>query len=360
MRSLKANYRRHRWFWGMLILAVCLAGGALCLEATSRFEAAALEPVPGPLVLDREGRILRLAANPQGQRLVNLPEGKIPPLVAQAFIAAEDQRFWQHPGVDASAVLRAAGQNLAARRIVSGASTLTMQLSRLAYPGPRTFGRKVVEALRSLRIERAFSKEDILRAYLNRVPLGGNLLGVETAALAYFDKPAAALNSAEAALLAALAKAPTGLRPTGPKSDRLVARQRWVLSRMAHLGFLTSEELYASLQDPWFFTARAGESPSCRSRPRTLSRWSFPGETSPGCRGPLGHHPGSPPGAAGGGGHALPPGPAAKSRGLPGRPRWWWTTAPWRSWPWPAPTSTATVTAASITARWPCVPPVPP
>ena len=253
MRLLKDNNRRRQWFWGILVLCLCLAGGALCLEAASRFEAAALEPVPGPLVLDREGRILRLAANPQGQRLVNLPEGKIPPLVAQAFIAAEDQRFWQHPGVDASAVLRAAGQNLAARRIVSGASTLTMQLSRLAYPGPRTFGRKAVEALRSLRIERALSKEEILRAYLNRVPLGGNLLGVETAALAYFDKPAAALNSAEAATLAALAKAPTGLRPTGPKSDRLVARQRWVLSRMAHLGFLTSEELYASLQEPLVF-----------------------------------------------------------------------------------------------------------
>jgi penicillin-binding protein 1C len=125
-----------------------------------------------------------------------------------------------------------------------------MQLARLAHPGPRTFGRKAVEAARSLRIEAALTKEEILRAYLDRVPLGGNLVGVETAALAFFDKPAALLSASEAALLAALAKAPTALRPTGPRQDRLVARQRWVLKRMAHLGYLSPEDLAASLQEP--------------------------------------------------------------------------------------------------------------
>jgi len=241
-----------RWLW-CLLLACLLAGGLIYLEAASRFEAGALDPAPGPLVLDREGRILRLAPGPQGQRKVKLPEGKIPPLVAQAFIAAEDQRFWGHPGVDAWAILRAAGQNLAAGHIVSGASTLTMQLARLAYPGPRTYHRKAIEALRSLRIERALAKDDILRAYLDRVPLGGNLVGVGTAALAYFDKSAAQLNASEAALLAALAKAPTALRPRGPRSDRLVARQRWVLGRMAHLGYLNPDDLVAALKEPLVF-----------------------------------------------------------------------------------------------------------
>jgi penicillin-binding protein 1C len=241
-----------RWLW-CLLLAVLLAGGGIYLEVASRFDAGALDPVPGPLVLDREGRILRLVAGTQGRRMVKLPEGKIPPLVAQAFIAAEDQRFWEHPGVDAVAILRAAGQNLAAGHIVSGASTLTMQLSRLTYPGPRTYHRKTVEMLRSLRIERALAKEDILRTYLNRVPLGGNLLGVETAALAYFDKSAAELNASEAALLAALAKAPTALRPRGPRSDRLVARQRWVLERMARLGYLNPDDLVTALKEPLVF-----------------------------------------------------------------------------------------------------------
>jgi penicillin-binding protein 1C len=250
----KDSIRQLRFFWGLVfLLGGLLVYGVIYLEAASRFQPSVLCPVPGPLVLDREGQILRLTPGPQGRRMVQLPEGKIPPLVAQAFIATEDQRFWEHPGVDATAVLRAAGQNLAAGHIVSGASTLTMQLSRLAYPGPRTYHRKIVEMLRSLRIERSFSKKDILRAYLDRVPLGGTLVGVEAAALAYFDKPAAELTSAEAALLAALAKAPTALRPRGPRADRLVARQRWVLERMAHLGYLSPEDLVVALKEPLVF-----------------------------------------------------------------------------------------------------------
>jgi penicillin-binding protein 1C len=248
-------FQRHvlfRWVW-WLLLGGLLAGGVIYLEAASRFDIDALAPPPGPLVLDRKGQILRLIPGPLGQRKVTLPAGEIPPLMASAFVAAEDQRFWRHPGVDAVAVLRAAGQNLAAGRIVSGASTLTMQLARLTYPGPRTFRRKAVEMLRSLRIEGALTKENILRAYLNRVPLGGNLVGMETGALAYFGKPAAELTAAEAALLAALVKAPTALRPRGPRQDRLVARQRWVLKRMALLGYLSPQELVAARQEPLVF-----------------------------------------------------------------------------------------------------------
>ena len=236
-----------------LLLAVMLAGGALYLEAVSRFDPTALAPAPGPLVLDRHGRILRLVPGSQGLRTVKLPAGELPRLVVDAFIAAEDQRFWQHPGVDLPAVVRAAGQNLAAGHIVSGASTLTMQLARLTYPGPRTYRRKTEEMLRSLRIEAALTKEDILRAYLNRVPLGGNLVGVETAARSYFGKPAAELTVAEAALLAALPKAPTALRPYGSQHHRLLARQQWVLMRMARLGFLSPEELKAARQEPLVF-----------------------------------------------------------------------------------------------------------
>jgi penicillin-binding protein 1C len=251
MPFLKNLIPGRKILWGLVfLLGFGVMGGLLFLEAASRVDPAALAPVAGPLVTDREGRILRLAPGPEGLRSVRLPAGAIPPLVAAAFLAAEDQRFWQHPGVDAAAVIRAVGQNLAAGRIVSGASTLTMQLARLAHPGPRTFGRKVVEAASSLRIEAALSKEEILRAYLNRVPLGGNLVGVETAALAFFDKPAAELSASEAALLAALAKAPTALRPTGPRQDRLVARQRWVLKRMGKLGHLSPEDLAAALQEP--------------------------------------------------------------------------------------------------------------
>ena len=104
-------------------------------------------------MLDRTGRILRLVPEAQGGKLVTLPDRAVPPLVAAAFVAAEDQRFWRHPGIDPLAILRAAMSNLSRGRIVSGASTITQQLARLTYPGPRSYYRKLVEVCRSLRIE---------------------------------------------------------------------------------------------------------------------------------------------------------------------------------------------------------------
>lgn len=247
---------------GGLLLAGALVVAGLGLEAASRLDPAALAPVPGPLVLDRHGQILRLAPDSQGRKAVRLPPGPLPPLVVAAFLAAEDQRFWQHPGVDGVAVLRAAGQDLAAWRIVSGASTITQQLARLIYPGPRSLARKVVEMARSLRIERAFPKEEILRCYLDRVPLGYNLVGVQSAALAYFGQPAADLNLSQAALLAALVKAPGFLRPYGFRHARLLARQQWVLGRMARLGFIKPQDLEAAREEPLAFCHRGSRAPA--------------------------------------------------------------------------------------------------
>jgi penicillin-binding protein 1C len=251
------SLQKIRW----LLLAGVIGFVGLSLEAASRFELADLAPVPGPLVLDRHGEILRLVPDSQGRKAVRLPAGPLPPLVAEAFVAAEDQRFWQHPGVDVLAVVRAFGQNLTAWRIVSGASTITQQLARLTYPSPRTYERKLLEMVRSLRIENALSKEEILRCYLDRVPLGYNLVGVESAALAYFGQPAAALTASQAALLAALAKAPGALRPQGPRHARLLARQRWVLGRMAGLGLISSQELAAAREEPLVFHGVGGPKP---------------------------------------------------------------------------------------------------
>jgi penicillin-binding protein 1C len=252
--SPRGPWRRRLWVVPLLLAAVA----GLYLERLSRVDPRELAAAPGPLVVDRQGQVLRLVPDAQGQRGINLPAGELPPLVAAAFVAAEDQRFWQHPGVDLFAVIRAAGQNLLARRVVSGASTLTQQLARLVYPGPRTLWAKVVEMVRSLRLEGMLSKEEILRHYLNRVPLGGTIVGVEAAARAYFGKPAAHLTPGEAALLASLAKAPSALRPQGPKRERLLARQRWVLGRMAALGYLAPEDLAAALAQPPEFPGALG------------------------------------------------------------------------------------------------------
>jgi penicillin-binding protein 1C len=250
-------------------LTWCLGAGLLVLtglawhfEAACRLDPEALKPNPGPLVLDRTGRVLRLASEAQGRKLVTLPEGDIPPLVAAAFVAAEDQRFWRHPGIDPLAILRAALSNLNRGRIVSGASTITQQLARLTYPGPRTYYGKLVEMGRSLRIELALSKDEILRRYLDRVPLGNNLMGLEAGARAYFGKTAAQLTSGEAAVLAALVKAPGALNPYGRHRSRLLARQGWVLTRMARLGYLSPQELQARQSDPVRFRGSGPRPPA--------------------------------------------------------------------------------------------------
>jgi penicillin-binding protein 1C len=240
----------------LILTVVSLAAAAIHIEAVSRFDYAALAPEAGPLVLDSRGHILRLVSDGRGRRALSLPPGPAPELIVAAFLAAEDSRFWSHPGVDLLAVLRAAQSNLRAGRIVSGASTITQQLARLAYPGPRTYYRKLVEMIRSLRIEAALSKEEILRAYLNQVPLGNNLIGVEAASLVYFQKKSAHLTVAEAALIAALAKAPGTLNPYGPDRTRLISRRNWVLQRLAQLGLAGPQEVTSALsENPEFIRA---------------------------------------------------------------------------------------------------------
>jgi penicillin-binding protein 1C len=251
--------KRYRWLF-LAGLGLALAVG-VHLEAASRVEVACLAPRPGPLVLDRQDRILRLGPDDRGRRQICLPPGPVPPVVAAAFVAAEDQRFWRHPGIDLVAVGRAFLSNITAGRIVSGASTITMQLARLAYPGRRSYYRKSVEMLRSLRLELALSKPEILRLYLDQVPLGNNLVGVEAAALIYFGKKAARLNAGEAALLAALARAPGTLNPYGPNRRRLESRQELVLSRMALMGLISEGELAAARNLPPQLRQAGGRAP---------------------------------------------------------------------------------------------------
>jgi penicillin-binding protein 1C len=246
---MKLSHYKHPWRWAAgLFILLALTALAIHFERASRFEPAALTPPPGSLVLDCRDQILRLSADSQGRRVILLPPGPLPEMVTAAFLAAEDALFREHHGIAPRALARAIWSNLKAGRIVSGASTITQQLARLAYPADRTFYHKLVEMLRSLRIEAALSKDEILRCYLNLVPQGNNLMGVETAARLYFHKPAAQLTPAEAAVLAALAKAPGSLNPLGPQRQRLVQRRNWVLQRMTKLGFLTDPESAAARQ----------------------------------------------------------------------------------------------------------------
>ena len=192
-------------------------------------------------VLDRDGTLLRELPSRMESRSVSLPRtAPVPAVLRDAFIASEDRRFEWHPGVDPLAVARALVSNLRAGRVVSGASTLTQQLARLLVPRRRTLGGKVQEALWAVRLSAHLSREEILRAYLDRVALGHDLVGVEAASEAYFGRPAATLAPGQAALLAAIARSPARVDPWG---DEDVARSSMqeVLGRMGRAGRLDPE-----------------------------------------------------------------------------------------------------------------------
>lgn len=202
----------------------------------ARFDAKAFDYPQNTVFYDRQGRLLRFLPNERGERSIYVSGKVIPTVLKQAFIAAEDERFYKHSGFDAVAIARAIVDNARAGRIVSGASTISQQLVRLAYPRGRNVHDKLVELFRSVEMERQFSKEEILEKYLNRVPLGNNIVGVELASRVYFGKPISDLNPAECALLASIPKAPTVLNPLGEHRARLMKRKDWVLARMHETG----------------------------------------------------------------------------------------------------------------------------
>lgn len=192
-------------------------------------------------VLDRSGQPLQAFLNAQEQWCFPRPLDEISPYLVQATVAVEDKRFFSHRGVDPGAVVRAACQNFRAGHVVSGASTLTMQIVKQDPPGARSLAAKAGEAIEAIRLDARLSKKCILQTYLNSVPYGLNLVGCEAASRRYFGKPAKELTISEAALLAGLPKSPTGLMPLGNEDD---ARQRrdFVLGRMFEEGFITQSE----------------------------------------------------------------------------------------------------------------------
>src|SRR5690606_17601178 len=146
--------------------------------------------------------LLRVFAAPDGRWRLKADIDKLDPQFLKMLVAYEDRRFWSHPGVDPAALLRAALQLVANGRIVSGGSTLSMQLARLIEPREeRSFTAKLRQIVRALQIERRLSKREILERYLTLAPYGGNLEGVRAASLAWFGKEPQKLSLSEAALL---------------------------------------------------------------------------------------------------------------------------------------------------------------
>jgi penicillin-binding protein 1C len=190
---------------------------------------------------DRAGLPLGVVLARDSEHAVSVPLERVSPLFLCAMIATEDTRFAAHDGVDGLALARAVGEALRRGRVVSGGSTITMQLARLRYDLPRTLPGKFAELALALRIERGMSKREILAAYVNRLPMGGDLIGVEAGARTYFGAPASDLDLAQAALLSALPNDPVRLDPYAHR-NALEARRRAVLARMAAIGAISAAE----------------------------------------------------------------------------------------------------------------------
>jgi penicillin-binding protein 1C len=200
-------------------------------------------------LLDQSGAPLRTTRTGDGALQQWIPLAEMDPSLLVAFVAAEDRRFFTHPGVDARALGRALLANVRARRVVSGASTIPMQLARLLHPMPRSLPGKVVQAFWALRLDAHFSKQVILEQYLNRVPLGQGTLGVEEAAALYFGASARDLSTGQAALLAGLAGAPSRDNPLVSQA-RATERRARVLTRMRRAGSVSAVEADQAAQEP--------------------------------------------------------------------------------------------------------------
>jgi penicillin-binding protein 1C len=241
------------------------AGAGVAALVVTLGVAVALTPLPPELrepaaagsilVDDRDGHALREVRADDGVRARWIPLAEVQPVTVHAILAAEDGRFYEHPGVDPLALVRAAAIDLWRRRIVSGGSTLTMQLARVLRPRPRTLRGKIGEALLALRIEVSLGKDAILEQYLNRATFGPNLRGIAAAGAAYLDKAPRSFSVAESALLAGLPRGPS-LYAVTRHPERARARRDRVIDRMASHGWIDADAAARARSEPIVVQAR--------------------------------------------------------------------------------------------------------
>jgi penicillin-binding protein 1C len=242
------RWRRVKWVAAVLAVTVLIAGGALAAWVVS------LGPLPlqearqvSRTVIDRNGKLLRAYAMADGRwRLPVDAKANVDPTYLKLLFAYEDKRFYSHDGVDPLALSRAAFQFVTRGHIVSGGSTITMQLARLMEPRhERSLSAKLHQMVRAIEIERQLSKDEILNLYLAMAPYGGNLEGIRSASIAYFGKEPKRLTLAESALLVALPQSPENRRLDRHPEAARIARDR-MLDRMVEDGAISNEDAVAA------------------------------------------------------------------------------------------------------------------
>ena len=235
------------FFTSNIVLKFILAGWAFFLAADQ------LAPLSVPflqqqqdqfarLIVARDGTPLRAFADQQGVWRYPVTIAEVSPVYIDTLLAYEDRWFWYHPGINPLAILRAASQNVFNRRIISGGSTLTMQVARILDPHSRTIPGKLKQMFRALQLEWHYSKAQILTLYLNLAPFGGPIEGVQAASFAYLSKPVKELSLAEAALLSVLPQSPSRFRPDRHPLRATNARNK-VLERLHRFDYIRRDEM---------------------------------------------------------------------------------------------------------------------
>jgi penicillin-binding protein 1C len=245
--------RSRRWRRASLAAALIATAGV----ASAWWWIASLGPAPlgeglafSTVVVDRDGRLLRPYATPEGRWRLAANREHVDPRFLDLLLAYEDKRFNTHRGVDPLALVRAFAQLITQGRIVSGGSTLTMQVARLLEPrAERSFTAKVRQMVRAIELERSLSKDEILSLYLSLAPYGGNLEGVRAASLSYFGKEPRRLTLGEAAMLVALPQSPEQRRPDRSSAAAGHARER-VLDRLVAAGAVAMNESERAKHEP--------------------------------------------------------------------------------------------------------------
>ena len=246
------NFMR-KWIWyvlaGLFTLALGLLIWQLDLPSCQWLDIGRIKNLPETtLVYDVQGNPMGSLYASQNRRYVQLAE--IPQHVRECFIAAEDARFYQHSGVDLRRIFGALWHDVKTMSLAQGASTITQQLIKLTHlSSEKTLSRKVQEIVLAIQLERQLSKDEILEAYLNAVYFGNGAYGIETAAQAYFSKPASQLTLAEGALLAGVIKSPSNYAPHLDPENAL-ARRGVVLDRLLENGSISQEEYELACAEP--------------------------------------------------------------------------------------------------------------
>ena len=236
-----------------LAAPLCLA--LLLFAADRRFPQPLPEDDLARVVLAEDGTPLWRFADRDGVWRYPVSPAEVSPFYLQALLTYEDRWFYRHPGVNPLALGRAAWQNLRGGRVLSGGSTLSMQVARLLDPHARSYPGKLKQLWRTLQLEWHLSKDEILSLYLNRAPFGGTLQGVAAASWAYLGKPPSQLTRAEAALLAVLPQAPSRLRPDRHPERAQAARDK-VLRRLASYEVWPQSAIEDALQEPVLLAPR--------------------------------------------------------------------------------------------------------